>query len=254
MVRRFKVVFANRRNTVPYVLRDKELTFNDITFVHEGQISYTIDGKSFTVTRGQAMYCPEGKSRFRLKNTENAVYTSINFKCLPEPSLVLPYHILEADNFDLNYYTSKIVELFNRGGKYDKPKCDAFMALAAYNLLETAEKPTENKYIAEIKNYISANWNRKLTLEAIADEVHLSPSYCSSLFKANVGSSIIDYIIDLRLSKACDMLKYSDLLISEIAESSGFCDIFYFSRTFKSHMGVSPASYRSSERFLTKGK
>lgn len=248
MVRRFKVVFANRRNTVPYVLRDSRLDFNDLTFVHDGQISYTIDGKSFTVSKGQAMYCPEGKSRFRLKNTDTAIYTSINFKCLPEPSLLLPYHITEADSFDLNFYCTKIVELFGKGGKYDKAKCDSFMSLVAYNLLETTDKPNENRYIADIKKYISANWNSKLSLEAIASAVHLSSSYCSALFKANVGSSIIDYIIELRISKACDMLKYSDLLVSEIAESSGFCDIFYFSRMFKKHMGISPAGYRIKER------
>ncbi|MGN1121890.1 MAG: helix-turn-helix domain-containing protein, partial [Eubacteriales bacterium] len=82
----------------------------------------------------------------------------------------------------------------------------------------------------------------------IASSAHLSPSYSSALFKESTGSSIIDYIINLRIAKACDMLKYSDRRISEIAESAGFCDIFYFSRMFKKHMGVSPAKYRASEK------
>ena len=248
MRQKFKLVFAIKRNSVPYLLHDKHIDFNDLTFVHEGQLTYTIDGKTFTVSKGQAMYCPEGKSRYRLKNSEHAVYTSLNFKCTPENTLDLPYHILEADNFDLKFYLTKIIELYNKGGKYDKAKCDAFMSLVAYNLLENADRPDENKYISDIKTYIGANWNKKLTLDEIAASAHLSPSYSSALFKAHTGSSIIDYIIELRISKACDMLKYSDLLVSEIADSAGFCDIFYFSRMFKKHMGVSPAGYRNREK------
>ena len=76
MRQRFKLVFAIKRNSIPYLLHDKQLDFNDITFVHEGQITYTIDGKTFTVSKGQAMYCPEGKSRYRMKGaeTENGDY------------------------------------------------------------------------------------------------------------------------------------------------------------------------------------
>lgn len=248
MRQRFKLMFAVKRNTIPYVLHDKQLLYNDLTFVHEGHITYIIDGKTFTVSKGQAMYCPEGKSRCRLKGTENAIYTSINFKCFPNNLLNLPYHIIDADNFDLRFYLSKIVELYNKEGEFDKVKCDAFVSLVAYNLLENADRPNENKYISDIKAYIGANWNKKMTLEDIAASVHLSPSYSSALFKQHTSRSIIDYIIDLRISKACDMLKYSDLLISEIADNTGFSDIFYFSRMFKRHIGVSPASYRNREK------
>ena len=87
-----------------------------------------------------------------------------------------------------------------------------------------------------------------MSLEEIAESVHLSASYSSALFKSSTGVSVMDYIINLRITKACDMLKYSDRLISEIAESTGFCDIFYFSRMFKKIMGVSPAKYRSAEK------
>ena len=245
---KFKLVYATKRNTVPYKLQDHKVDFNDLTFVHEGQLSYMIDGTAFTVNPGQAMYCPDGSSRYRMKGTENAIYTSLNFRCAPENRLPLPYHIFDADSFDIRFYLDKIVELYEHSGEYEKAKCDAFTALVAYTLLENVSGSEENKYVADIKNYISCNWNKKLTLEEIASSAHLSPSYSSALFKESTGTSIMDYIINLRITKACDMLKYSDRLISEIAESAGFCDIFYFSRMFKKHMGVSPAKYRSEEK------
>ena len=245
---KFKLVYATKRNTVPYKLQDKRIDFNDITFVHEGHLSYIINGTAFTVTKGQAMYCPDGGMRYRLKGTENAVYTSLNFKCGPDTKLLLPYHIFEADSFDLRFYLSKVVELYERDGEYDKAKSDSFTALIAYTLLENVSLTEENRYVSEIKNYISCNWNKKMSLEEIAESVHLSASYSSALFKNSTGVSVMDYIINLRITKACDMLKYSDRLISEIAESTGFCDIFYFSRMFKKIMGVSPAKYRSAEK------
>ena len=43
---KFKLVYATKRNTVPYKLQDKRIDFNDITFVHEGQLSYIINGRN----------------------------------------------------------------------------------------------------------------------------------------------------------------------------------------------------------------
>ena len=245
---KFKLVYATKRNTISFKLQEPQLGFNDLTFVHEGQLSYILDGTAVTIGPGQAMYCPQGGSRYRVKGTENAVYTSLNFRCAPESRLPLPYHLYETDSYDMRFYLNKIVDLYEHGGEYEKAKCDALMALVAFTLLENVTGSEENKYVADIKNYISCNWNKKLTLEEIAASAHLSPSYSSALFKESTGTSIMDYIINLRIVKACDMLKYSDRLVSEIAESVGFCDIFYFSRMFKKHMGVSPAKYRAEER------
>lgn len=245
---RFKLVYAAQRNTIAYKLQDTKLDFNDLTFVHEGKLSYVIDSNAFTVEAGQAMYCPYGSERYRVRGTENAVYTSLNFRLSPENKLSLPYHIYDAESPEIRYYLDRIIALYDRSSEYEKAKCDAFTALIVYSLLETVTGSMDNKYVADIKEYIATRWNQKLSLSEIANHVHLSPSYSSALFKDSTGVSIMDYIIRLRIDKAGEMLKYSDRLISEIAEISGFCDIFYFSRTFKKHKGMSPAQYRQHER------
>lgn len=245
---RFKLVYAAERHTIPYKLQDTKLDFNDLTFVHEGKLSYVIDSTAFTVEAGQAMYCPCGSDRCRLRGSESAVYTSLNFRLSPENKLTLPYHIFDADSNEVRFYLSKIIERYDRDSEYEKAKCDAFTALVVYSLLEKVTGSTDNKYVADIKSYIAKYWNQKLTLSEIAAFVHLSPSYSSALFKESTGLSIMDYIIRFRIDKASEMLKYSDRLVSEIAEESGFCDIFYFSRTFKRHTGFSPAAYRRNER------
>lgn len=245
---RFNVIYASDRRTVPQKLAGSRIDFNDLTIVHEGTLSYIIDGNAFTVSAGEAMYCPDGASRYRLKGTAEAVYTSINFRCSPEKSLKLPYHMENVLSPELAVSLENAVRCFNRGGEYDKAKSDAYASLVAYTLLEQTLHTEENNYVTEMKNYIAHSWDRKITLEEIAESVHLSQSYSSALFKNETGSSIMEYIIDLRIQKACEMLKYSDRSVTEIAESAGFCDIFYFSRMFKKSLGTSPTAYRLREK------
>lgn len=240
----FKLGYIVKRTTIPCKLDDRELGFNDLTFVYEGQLQYIIDGHAFTVSAGQAMYCPTGAARCRIRGTESATYVSINFHTFPQPSLQLPFHILAADSFDIRFSLNKLLEICERGDRSEK--AEALVSFLVYTLYDCIGDNGENKHVALIKRYISDNWEKHITLEEIAASVYLSPSYASALFKEHTGTSIIDYIINLRISKACDMLRYSDLTISEISDCTGFCDIFYFSRMFKKHMGIAPSQYRLS--------
>ena len=58
---------------------------------------------------------------------------------------------------------------------------------------------------------------------------------------------VMNYIIRVRIGKACEMLKYSDDMIYEIAENTGFKDLYYFSNMFKKIVGMSPKKYRETE-------
>ncbi len=128
----------------------------------------------------------------------------------------------------MRFYLNKIVDLYEHGGEYEKAKCDALMALVAFTLLENVTGSEENKYVADIKYYISCNWNKKLTLEEIAASAHLSPSYSSALFKESTGTSIMDYIINLRIVKACDMLSIPTGWFRKLPKALGFA-IFFIS-------------------------
>ncbi|WP_424767005.1 AraC family transcriptional regulator [Paenibacillus sp. sgz302251] len=82
------------------------------------------------------------------------------------------------------------------------------------------------------------------TLKELADAAHLSPSRFSALFVQVVGTSPMDYLIQLRLSQAVYLLESSDKKIIEVAEECGFRNLSNFNRLFKQHIGKLPSELR----------
>jgi len=95
-------------------------------------------------------------------------------------------------------------------------------------------------------DFIREHYAGPLTLQQVADRVHLSKNYFCLLFKKHTNQNFIDYVIDLRIRKAKELLKTTDLRIYEVAENAGFNDVKYFSKLFKKITSVSPGEYRES--------
>lgn len=98
--------------------------------------------------------------------------------------------------------------------------------------------------------YIELHLREKITLTDVADEVNISPTYFSKLFKERVGVNFIDYLKQRRLLRAKIFLKHSDLSVSEIALETGFNEANYFSRVFKTQTGYSPTEYRQTNLYM----
>ena len=96
-----------------------------------------------------------------------------------------------------------------------------------------------------IKHFLEENIGRHLTLDDIAEYVHLSPSRMSALFRQATGHSPMAYFNLLKIRCACGYLDTTDMTLTQIACRLGIEDPFYFSRLFTKIMGVSPKRYRS---------
>lgn len=95
-----------------------------------------------------------------------------------------------------------------------------------------------------IKRYIKSNLTSKLTLKNIARNLHCSTVTLTEHFKAEFGITINEYITKKRMELAERLLLSTDKPLREIAAMTGFSDVEYFSRTFKKHHEISPASWR----------
>ena len=84
----------------------------------------------------------------------------------------------------------------------------------------------------------------KITLEELADEIHLSPKYLSALFNKETGSSITDFMQDMRIDEAKRLLQHSDLGYLEISNLLNFSSQSYFNCIFKKKTGLTPKEYR----------
>lgn len=92
--------------------------------------------------------------------------------------------------------------------------------------------------------YISEHFNTPLTLEEVAEHVHLHPAYFSTLFKNTTGTSFKNYLNKIRIEESKLLLSNTDYSIIDIAIAVGFEDQSYFSKVFKKYTGTTPKQFR----------
>lgn len=96
----------------------------------------------------------------------------------------------------------------------------------------------------QIKNFIHCHCNEYLSLSLLGDKYHMNPKYLSSVFKKQEGISPIDYLLQVRIEKAKQLLQSSELSAAEIASMVGYEDPRYFYKVFKKKTGITPKEYR----------
>lgn len=94
--------------------------------------------------------------------------------------------------------------------------------------------------------YVKKHHAEPITLDDVCEHFAYSRSFVSHAFKRSTGKSFREYLTDFRLEDAKALLLYSDLSITEISYSVGFCDSSYFSNVFKSKVGISPLEFRKT--------
>lgn len=106
-----------------------------------------------------------------------------------------------------------------------------------------SEKP-DHDVIYTCLEYIKENFSRKLTLQELADLVHLQPNYLCARFKERTGRTIFDHITRLRINSTSKLLRSTKLPVNQIAEQCGFPSTSFFTRKFTVLHGCSPTVYR----------
>ena len=100
--------------------------------------------------------------------------------------------------------------------------------------------------VLEIRNYLAANFDKKITLDFLAEMFHLDRFYLQKLFKRYIGQSPSQYILYLRMNRAKVLMRTTNLTISEIAHAVGIDNISLFSRQFKNIEGMTPLWYKNN--------
>ncbi|MDW7659497.1 MAG: AraC family transcriptional regulator [Bacillota bacterium] len=99
-------------------------------------------------------------------------------------------------------------------------------------------------YVRQARDYLEMNYARKISITALAAHIGLDRSYFGQLFRQVTGLAPQQYLLKLRMAKACQLMGHSDLPISTIARSVGYDDPLLFSRMFRKVEGCSPSEHR----------
>ena len=103
---------------------------------------------------------------------------------------------------------------------------------------------TKNIYINAVENYVNTNFHNNITIQQISTYIGLDMSYLGTLFRTEKGISIKKYLTNIRIKRACELLKNTNFPISDISRSVGYVDQLQFTKIFKKYKYVSPTQYR----------
>ena len=189
------------------------------------------------------------------------------FECIVKDgsSVESLYFVLSEIYLNLNYFSYENgISINNFVGENFDPfhLIDQYESLSAIEnqvfnvigrLLEHTDKCSSNaaKIVKMARGYIKANYNNtELCLQNIAANVFTSQCHLSFIFKKEAGMSIVEYITDIRMVKAKELMDSGGKKLHEIAGIVGYKDPYYFSRCFRKRFGVSPSKYITSKNFI----
>ena len=163
---------------------------------------------------------------------------------------------------DINCFTpladENLKDIFDRiyslDGEYKNIAISGYLNVVMSRILPKLRLQTvdteNNSAFFDIIDFCTHNFKDDITLDIVAEELHLSKYYISRLINKRLGQNFNEYINNLRISEACNLLRVTDKKIADISEDVGFGTIRSFNRSFKLIMGMSPAEYRSKNNAL----
>lgn len=117
-------------------------------------------------------------------------------------------------------------------------------------ILHVSEEPEQKSSIVkDLLQYLEWNYQYDITVnELAAHKYFVNPSYLSRLFKSETGMTFSKYLKELRMKKAAELLKESELKIGDVACCVGYNDVSYFIQTFKKQYSMTPEQFKNSEK------
>jgi len=109
---------------------------------------------------------------------------------------------------------------------------------------ENSRSTAEDPLVRKVEVYLEDFQGSRLNVTDLAASLHMSYGHLSRQYKKLTGNTIVERMNQIRLGKAAELLHTPGLMVSEVAEQSGFIDICYFSKAFKKRYGQSPQNYR----------
>ncbi len=151
---------------------------------------------------------------------------------------------------DSTFHTG-VINLYNISVFHDWESAFENLSRVVKHVFEHVDISIESKnedVINRVKSYIDHHLDGDTSLYVLSSHVHLCPEHLLRLFKKQEGITILQYINDLKLEKAKQMLARTDMQIKDIATALGFTSAGYFGRFIKSKLGITPNVYRDQNR------
>ncbi|TFF37130.1 AraC family transcriptional regulator [Mucilaginibacter psychrotolerans] len=178
---------------------------------------------------------PEMKEvRTLLANAKNGLH----FQAVTNDMILLLRDLVKYKGMDAFLLLIKVLHMLT--GKKAKQLSSGY--------LKPLNDKAHHRRIAKVFAYVQANYTTKVSLSKASELVHLSESAFCKFFKRVTGKTFSDYVNEIRISKACELIMETDKPIELVAFETGFESQTYFNRVFLKKKAVSPKKYRDAEK------
>lgn len=131
--------------------------------------------------------------------------------------------------------------------RLSSPEASPTYVTHALQLIREEREQETVSVLDRARQYIQERFAEELSLDEVADHVHLNSFYFSKIFKQQVGETFIDYLTGLRIARAKELIAEGELSLKEICYRVGYKDPNYFSRVFRKVTGIAPSDYRGQQ-------
>ncbi|RDU23268.1 AraC family transcriptional regulator [Anaerosacchariphilus polymeriproducens] len=252
-------------------MKHKHENHVEMHFIISGEAYYMIDKERFWVRTGDVMICNanvvhEASPEFF---TDISMYwielTDIELPGLPKNCLISEkaatiYHCQEQYK-EINGIFEVMHQLYKKNNSTSKEACFHLMIsllviIYPYvNVIEeksTPKRKNKKELCKSIKQYLDEHLSEDISLKELSEEYYMNMYYLSHVFKEQIGSSPMQYLVNRRIGEAQTLLEETDLTITEIAIRVGYGDPNQFYALFSKYVGMSPRKYRKTCRIDSK--
>lgn len=228
--------------------------------VLEGSGIVSCDGKEYYLKRGDCAFIDCQKPYFQRSDAEHlwnlkwAHFYGPNMNGIYDKYLQrggLPCftsrHLEEYDSLLDELYETAGSDLYIRDMKIFEKLAALLTFLMEESWNQSGASPRSNvsrREMQPFKDYIDLHYREKLALYELAERFYINKFYLTRVFKQQYGISINNYIQQLRITHAKQLLRFSELSVEEVGRECGFTDANYFSRTFRKVEEVAPSEFR----------
>ena len=231
----------NKKTPAP-VIEARTIAYFELTLLFKGTLSYTVYDKTVSMQAGDVILLPPGALRSRKAAKEATDYLSFNFTSNEAPALPLLFS--GAHENEVRLLTSAFDEIELNTLSDNRKKTVYLLACLLAVFEDKAKSEAFSPLTRQIIDFLHTHMHEKITLSDISRITFFSPVYCDSVFKRDMGRSIIDYLLHERIKDAKKRLLEGTLPLPALAQSLGFYDYNYFARVFKKRTGYTPTAYR----------
>ena len=237
--------------------RPKGRTDWQLLYVDSGEVSLMLNGTTQIVPKGSIiLFAPNQPQYYYYHKAHKPIIYWVHFSGRDADKILKHYKMSPTQTVFYTGVCLNLPTLFRQIINELQLRHEKFEEMTVYKLNEillhinraldnsTVKENDTSTLIKSAKVYFNENYNQDINIKSYAGSLNMTPCWFIQKFKELTGVTPTQYILNVRISTAQNLLRHSKYNVSETAMAVGYENTFYFSRLFTKHVGISPSEYK----------